>query len=40
MHLAKVAFVKYFLFKMKNGSCEPIDEKYLLKLLGLDRTER
>ena len=40
VHLAKVAFEKYFLYKMKNGTSEPIYEKYIFKLLGLERLER
>ncbi|MBU6437270.1 MAG: NAD(P)/FAD-dependent oxidoreductase [Betaproteobacteria bacterium] len=40
VHLAKVAFEKYFLYKMKNGSSEPIYEKYMLKALGIERLER
>ena len=37
VHLAKVAFEKYFLYKMKNGSSEPVYEKYVLKALGITR---
>lgn len=40
VHLAKVAFEKYFLYKMKNGSSEPIYEKYMLMALGIERLER
>jgi sulfide:quinone oxidoreductase len=41
VHLAKIAFEKYFLYKMKNGSSEPVYEKYVLKALGITRlTER
>jgi sulfide:quinone oxidoreductase len=40
VHLAKVAFEKYFLYKMKNGSSEPIYEKYIFKLMGIERLER
>jgi sulfide:quinone oxidoreductase len=40
VHLAKVAFEKYFLYKMKNGSSEPVYEKYVLKALGIARLER
>jgi len=40
VHVAKVAFEKYFLYKMKNGSSEPIYEKYVLKLMGIERLER
>jgi sulfide:quinone oxidoreductase len=40
VHLAKVAFEKCFLYKMKNGTSEPIYEKYIFKMLGLERLER
>jgi len=40
VHLAKVAYEKYFLFKMKSGSSEPVYEKHVLKLLGIERLER
>jgi len=40
VHLAKVAFEKYFLYKMKTGSSEPVYEKHVLKLLGIERLER
>ena len=37
VHVAKVAFEKYFIHKMKTGSSEPIYEKYTLKALGINR---
>ena len=37
VHLAKVAFEKYFMRKMKTGSSEPVYEKYTLKALGINR---
>jgi sulfide:quinone oxidoreductase len=37
VHLAKVAFEKYFIHKMKSGSSEPVYEKYVLKALGISR---
>jgi sulfide:quinone oxidoreductase len=40
VHLAKIAFEKYFMYKMKNGSSEPIYEKYVFKLLGIERLEK
>ncbi len=40
VHLAKVAFEKYFLHKMKTGNSEPLYEKYLLKALGIERLNR
>ncbi|WP_027476798.1 NAD(P)/FAD-dependent oxidoreductase [Curvibacter gracilis] len=40
VHLAKIAFEKYFMYKMKNGSSEPVYEKYMLKALGIERLDR
>jgi sulfide:quinone oxidoreductase len=40
VHLAKIAYEKYFLFKMKSGSSEPVYEKHVLKLLGIERLGR
>ncbi|WP_096695531.1 NAD(P)/FAD-dependent oxidoreductase [Polaromonas sp. AER18D-145] len=37
VHLAKIAFEKYFIRKMKTGNTEPVYEKYVLKLLGIVR---
>lgn len=37
VHLAKIAFEKYFIRKMKAGNAEPVYEKYVLKLLGIVR---
>ncbi|MDX1251838.1 MAG: NAD(P)/FAD-dependent oxidoreductase [Gammaproteobacteria bacterium] len=37
VHLAKVAFEKYFIRKMKMGSSEPVFEKYTLKALGIEK---
>ena len=37
VHLAKIAFEKYFLHKMKTGNSEPVYEKYVLKALGITR---
>lgn len=37
VHVAKIAFEKYFIHKMKTGSSEPIYEKYTLKALGINR---
>jgi len=36
VHLAKVAFEKYFLRKVKTGSITPIYEKYVLSTLGIE----
>ncbi|GAB2504222.1 FAD/NAD(P)-binding oxidoreductase [Pseudoxanthomonas sangjuensis] len=38
VHLAKIAFEKYFLMKIRSGNTEPVYEKYVLKLLGVLRT--
>jgi len=37
VHLAKIAFEKYFIAKMKSGKAEPIYEKYVLTALGIKR---
>lgn len=37
VHMAKIAFEKYFIRKMKKGSSEPVYEKYVLKLLGIEK---
>jgi sulfide:quinone oxidoreductase len=37
VHLAKIAFEKYFLRKMKKGTTEPIYEKYVLGVLGIKK---
>jgi sulfide:quinone oxidoreductase len=37
VHLAKIAFEKYFMRKMKSGNTDPIYEKYVLKALGIVR---
>ncbi|MGD2136635.1 MAG: FAD/NAD(P)-binding oxidoreductase [Gammaproteobacteria bacterium] len=37
VHLAKIAFEKYFIRKMKKGTSEPVYEKYILKALGIER---
>jgi len=37
VHLAKIAFDKYFMRKMKVGNSDPIYEKYVLKALGIVR---
>lgn len=39
VHLAKIAFEKYFIRKMKKGTSEPLYEKYILKLLGIKKLE-
>ena len=40
VHVAKIAFEKYFMRKMKTGNSEPIYEKYMLKALGIERLEK
>lgn len=35
VHLAKIAFEKYFLRKVRTGNTEPVYEKYVLKALGI-----
>ncbi|MBK9360421.1 MAG: FAD-dependent oxidoreductase [Rubrivivax sp.] len=37
VHLAKIAFEKYFMRKMKTGNSDPVYEKYVLKALGIVR---
>lgn len=37
VHLAKIAFEKYFLRKIRTGNSEPVYEKYVLKALGIVR---
>ncbi|MCB1676659.1 MAG: hypothetical protein KDI01_10230 [Halioglobus sp.] len=37
VHLAKVAYEKYFLHKMRRGKAEPAYEKYVLKAFGIER---
>jgi sulfide:quinone oxidoreductase len=40
VHLAKIAFEKYFMRKIKTGNSEPIYEKYVMKLLGIHRVNK
>ena len=37
VHLAKVAFEKYFMNKMKKGTTEPLYEKYVLGMMGIKK---
>jgi sulfide:quinone oxidoreductase len=39
VHLAKVAYEKYFLHKVKSGKTEPYYEKAVLKMLGATRLQ-
>jgi sulfide:quinone oxidoreductase len=40
VHLAKIAFEKYYLRKMRTGNTDPVYEKYVLKALGIERLKR
>jgi sulfide:quinone oxidoreductase len=40
VHLAKVAFEKYFLRKVRTGSVTPVYEKYVLRALGIASLKR
>jgi sulfide:quinone oxidoreductase len=40
VHLAKIAFEKYFLRKVRTGSATPVYEKYLLRALGISSLKR
>jgi sulfide:quinone oxidoreductase len=37
VHLAKIAFEKYYLHKMRTGNTDPVYEKYVMKALGIER---
>jgi sulfide:quinone oxidoreductase len=37
VHMAKIAFEKYFMRKMKKGTSEPLYEKYILKMMGIQK---
>lgn len=39
MRLAKVGFEKYFIYKMKRGSSEPVFEKFFMKICGIDKVK-
>ncbi|WP_026436573.1 NAD(P)/FAD-dependent oxidoreductase [Acidovorax sp. JHL-9] len=39
VHLGKIAFEKYFLGKIKSGNTDPVYEKYVLKILGIERLQ-
>ena len=40
VHKAKVGFEKYFLRKMKKGSTDPMYEKFILKMMGIDKLQK
>ena len=37
VHLAKIAFEKYFLHKVRSGASEPFYEKYVFRALGIGK---
>lgn len=37
VHWAKIAFEKYFMHNMRTGNPEPVYQKYMMKLLGINR---
>lgn len=39
VHFAKIAFEKYFIYKMKTGTTEPVYEKYVLKAMGIEKLD-
>ncbi|ASK54364.1 NAD(P)/FAD-dependent oxidoreductase [Vibrio tarriae] len=39
VHIAKIAFEKYFIYKVKHGTSEPIYEKYIMGAVGIHRTK-
>jgi len=40
VHLAKIAFEKYFIRKMKKGTSEPFYEGSIMKMLGIDKLKK
>ncbi|WP_190600392.1 NAD(P)/FAD-dependent oxidoreductase [Candidatus Vesicomyidisocius sp. SY067_SCS001] len=40
MHLAKIAFEKFFIRNMKTGNSEPAYQKYIFKILGIERLKK
>ena len=40
IHLAKLAFEKYFLHKVRDGISEPYYERYIFKALGIDKLKK
>ncbi|QGM97171.1 NAD(P)/FAD-dependent oxidoreductase [Methylocystis parvus] len=40
VHWAKVAYEKYFLRKVRLGQSEPVYERYIMKLIGIERLRR
>ncbi len=37
VHLAKVAFEKYHMRKVRTGSTDPVHEKFILKMMGIEK---
>ena len=37
VRMAKIAFEKYYMRKMKKGTSDPVYEKYILKMLGIEK---
>lgn len=40
MHLAKIAFEKYFLHKIRSGKSEPFYERLAMQALGIDKLKK
>ena len=40
VHLAKIAYEKYFLRKVRKGQSEPVYERYIMKLVGIERLRK
>ena len=40
VHLAKIAFEKYFLRKMRKGTTEPVYEKVVMKAVGIAKLRK
>lgn len=39
VHWAKIAYEKYFIYKMKKGNSEPVYEKYVLRAMGIEKLD-
>lgn len=39
VHYAKIAFEKYYTYKVKHGVSEPFYEKFIMTMLGIDKTK-
>ena len=40
VHQAKVGFEKYFIRKMRKGNTDPMYERFILKMLGINKLEK